>query len=484
MKKTHIINLMSIKKLGVFFAGIALSLLTLLLAGSSVFAGGPANRPTFTSANPADHVVFNAITDNPVYGDERNFVLIREAGQGAYQNEIKLQPGKEYEVRTYFHNNAKSSLNTGEGTGIARNARISTDVPSAVKPGERGRITSTLSASNANPQQVWDEAYITADSTVSLRYVPGSAVVRSNGAINGQVLPSSLFTPEGTFLGYSALNGALPGCADFAGYVTYRLAVDQPAFEVTKEVAPTGSTTWSKQTKSALSGKVDFRVTYKNTGTTNQENVTIKDTLPKGLTYVKGSTKLVNQSNPSGKVLSDNITTDGVNIGNYGPNATATITFSATVASAKQDFVCGDNKLTNTVSAITGNGTKVSNADVIVTVECQPGECKPGIPEGDERCNPEPCVPGDGEVVDKNGNCVPAALPTTGPAQIIAGILGVALVTLGVAYWIRSRKSYKKALSGFTEDANEEPTEHLLEPRDDHNHHDGHADNFHNRTHR
>ena len=88
---------MSIKKLGVFFAGIALSLLTLLLAGSSVFAGGPANRPTFTSANPADHVVFNAITDNPVYGDERNFVLIREAGQGAYQNEIKLQPGKEYE---------------------------------------------------------------------------------------------------------------------------------------------------------------------------------------------------------------------------------------------------------------------------------------------------------------------------------------------------------------------------------------------------
>ena len=48
---------------------------------------------------------------------------------------------------------------------------------------------------------------------------------------------------------------------------------------------------------------------------------------------------------------------------------------------------------------------------------------------------------------------------------MIAGILGIALVSLGVAYWIRSRNEYKKALAGFTEDFTEEPKEELLTAR-------------------
>ncbi len=466
MKKTQTAKLWNMKGLGVALTAVLVSFVSfLLLVATTAFAGGPANRPTFTSQNPADYVVFNAITNNPKHGDERNSVLIREAGVGQYVNEIKLQPGKEYEVYSYFHNNAKSSLNTGEGTGIARNTRMSADVPTVVKPGERGRVTTTISASNANPARVWDEAYITSDSTVAIRYVPASAVVTSSGAVNGAKLSTSLFSKEGTFLGYNELNGILPGCADYAGYVVYRIKVDQPAFDVKKEVAPSGSTDWKKQVNSKLSGKVDFKITYKNTGTTDQNNVTIKDVLPKGMTYVAGSTTLVNATNPNGRTVGDNVTKDGINIGNYGPGATATVTFSAQVSSAAEGFACGENTLTNKVSAITGNGTKDDTAKVIVDVACKPKECKPGIPEGDKRCNPEPCVPKDGETVDKNGNCVPAALPTTGPAQIIAGILGVALVSLGVAYWIRSRNEYKKALAGFTEDFTAEPPEQLLEAK-------------------
>ena len=436
MNKTHRISTW-IQKSALLAAGfLAAATLALALLITTVFAGGPANRPTYTSASPANQVVFNAITDNPEHGDERNFVLIREAGKGTYKNEIKLEPGKEYEVYSYYHNNAKPSLNVAEGNpGMARNARIAAHVPTVVKPGERGKITSTISADNAEPKRVWDEAYVTADSTVALRYVPASAVVHSGGAVNGKVLSDErLFSSQGTFLGYSELNGVLPGCADFAGYVVYRLKVDQPNFDVKKEVSKSGSSEWGKKVTSAPSDKVDFRISYKNTGTTDQNDVTIKDVLPKGLSYVKGTSKLVNASNPNGLSISDNITSEnGVNVGNYGKGATAVVTFTAQLSDKSEDLC---QVMKNRVVVTTKNGVKEDTAEVAV--------------EGVE-CEEEVVVPGE--------------LPTTGPAQIIAGILGVSLVSLGVAYWIRSRHEYKQALAGFASEFTEAPAERLLEAK-------------------
>lgn len=461
MNKTHRISTW-IQKSALLAAGfLAAATLALALLITTVFAGGPANRPTYISASPANQVVFNAITDNPEHGDERNFVLIREAGKGTYKNEIKLEPGKEYEVYSYYHNNAKPSLNVAEGNpGMARNTRIAADVPTVVKPGERGKITSTISADNAEPKRVWDEAYVTADSTVALRYVPASAVVHSGGAVNGKVLSDErLFSSQGTFLGYSELNGVLPGCADFAGYVVYRLKVDQPNFDVKKEVSKSGSSEWGKKVTSAPSDKVDFRISYKNTGTTDQNDVTIKDVLPKGLSYVRGTSKLVNASNPNGLSISDNIASEnGVNVGNYGKGATAVVTFTAQLSDKSEDLC---QAMTNRVVVTTKNGVKEDTAEVAV--------------EGVE-CEEEPVVPGE--------------LPTTGPAQIIAGILGVSLVSLGVAYWIRSRHEYKQALAGFTENFTEAPAENLLEAGKDEvespapkvqNGHHNHANNYHKR---
>ena len=188
--------------------------------------GGPP-RPTMTGDSPADHVTFNSITNNPQVGDERNFVRIRETGTGSYANEIELQPGRSYQVITFFHNNAKSSLNDG-GKGIAKDVSIKVQAPSVVQPGERGKISSTIFCSNAEPLQVWDEAYVTAGTPVELRYVPGSARVSSNGAVNGETLPSSLFT-SGALLGYDRLDGVLPGCVQFAGMVVYQIAVQAVA---------------------------------------------------------------------------------------------------------------------------------------------------------------------------------------------------------------------------------------------------------------
>ncbi|QHN42503.1 DUF11 domain-containing protein [Candidatus Mycosynbacter amalyticus] len=411
---------------------------------TQAMAWGP-ERPTTSGETGADYVTFNSITDNKKVGDERNFVRIREAGTGEYINDMKVQPGKQYEVMTYYHNNAKTSLNAS-GAGIAKDVSVRTKMPSVVKASEKGTISSVISSSNANPKEVWDEAYVTTDTDVALKYISGSATITSNGPVNGQVLPDSLFS-TGTLIGYDSLNGVLPGCAQYSGFVIYKFRVDAPNFTVSKQVSPTGQKQWQENYAAKPGERVDYKVIYTNTGTTAQNDVNIKDTLPKGMVYMPGSTKVYNTANPSGRGVSDNIVSSGINIGNYAAGGNAVITYSATVAAANE-LNCNANTLTNKVSAITSGGAKDDTATVTVNVSCAASECKPGVPTGDARCGA--CTPTEGQVVDANGNCVVASgsLPTTGPAETILTIIGVGALTAGFAYWYRSRKNLKKALAG------------------------------------
>ena len=418
--------------------------------GASALAYGP-ERPTFTGEKPADYVTFNSITNNPNHGDERNFVLIREAGVGEYGDSIKVQPGKEYEVYSYFHNNAKSNLNPS-GVGIAKNVRMSAQVPSEVKGSEKGIISTSITADNAQPKKVWDEAYITTDNTVAVSYVPSSAKIHSNGAVNGAGIATSLFSAEGTYLGFDSLNGILPGCNEYAGYVIYRVKIDQPGFTFKKEVSAAGQNKWVDSLQAKVGDKVDYKLTYKNTGTTRQNDITIKDTLPTGMTYVKGSTKVANLNAPEGVGVSDNLTTAGINAGSYGPDTTATVTFSAQIANEKA-LACGDAKLTNKASAITKNGTKSDQAIVTVKVSCAPNECKPGVPVGDTRCEAEKCtVPGHEDKAKDSEECAAAPttpiteLPQTGVEQTVGTIIGLILLALGVTYYLKSRSELKRSL--------------------------------------
>lgn len=421
-------------------AVIAFAVVSIGLVGANVFAYGP-ERPTFTGEKPADYVTFNSMTNNPHHGDERNFVLIREAGKGSYTDAIKLQPGKEYEVYSYFHNNAKDSLNAS-GEGIARDVRMSAQVPSVVEKGERGIVSSSITAENANPKKVWDEAYVTSDSTVALSYVPNSAKISSNGDVDGQGISSSLFSQDGTFLGFDSLNGLLPGCNEYAGYVTYKLKVDQPNFTFKKEVSVAGQHKWVSGLKAKLGDTVDYKLTYKNTGTTRQDDITIMDQLPKGMTYVKGSTKVANMNAPEGVKVSDSLTTKGINAGSYGPNTEASVTFSAKI-SEKDILECGVATLVNKAVVSTKNGSKTDDATVNVDVNCAAGECKPGVPVGDTRCETEKCTMAGYENEPKDSDkCVSAIteLPQTGVEQVVGTAIGLTLLVAATVYYLRSRR--------------------------------------------
>ena len=445
------------------------------LSGLNAFAYGP-ERPTFTDQNPADYVTFNSITNNPSMGDERNFVRIREAGVGNYVDKIDIVPGKSYEVWTYVHNNASETYNAKEHNykGIALDVRMKATLPATISKGQTARVVSTISASNSKPLSVWDEATLTSSQrNVILNYVQGSAkVATSNGAIKGMGLNNNELFGNGSLLGYSALNGAIPGCTQYTLTVVYQFTATYPDFSVSKQVSKSGANAWVEDYKAKPGEKVDFKINYKNTGTVNQEKVVVQDMLPAGLKLVKGTTRISTPSDPAGKLLNDDIVAAGIGIRNYSVGGSATITFTAEVDSEK--LTCGTNKITNIAKVVTQNGVKQDDATVTVQKDCTPkqveefctvpgkGNLKKDDPNCVEKCttpgkehlnkNDPNCtdkckVPGLEHLNANDKNCVeiPSELPQTGPAEAAAMIIAVVALTSGIAYYMRSRQELKNA---------------------------------------
>jgi len=365
-------------------------------------AWGP-ERETFHWETAAPYRTMNSIIDNPSLGDERNFVRIRKVGDPKFVDEVTAVVGAEYEVEIYFHNNASRTLNAS-GKGIADGVRMNSILPSFVAKGTRGEISATIMAANTTPSSVWDETFIRANEDVYLRYVSGSIVVHSNGTIDGKKLSSeNLFSAEGANVGYSIdAPGVLPGCNEYAGYVSYRFVVDKPGFEVSKTVSRDAQNQWAETLSVAPGEIVDFRISYKNTGTTEQGNVLVTDNLPDALKYLAGTTYLINAA--EGKFVTDDLFDTGINIGKYRPGEQATITYKVRMPSEDQ-LQCGDNKFRNGVSVVTPDGAMEDSTEVNVVK-----------------------------------NCGATELPRTGPAEIALMVIAVLAIGVGGTYWYRSRK--------------------------------------------
>jgi len=349
------------------FIAAALMLAAVIAIPAMGNAWGP-SRDTFTQAHPADHITFNSITDNPQVGDERNFVRIKEDGASEYVDGTTLTPGKVYDVSVYFHNNAAANLNL-----VAKDVTLKMEVPQVVTAGVNAAFTGTISSSNSTPLKVWDEAYgkNATNSDILLRYVSNSATVVSNGAVNGAKLSDSLFT-TGAKLGYNKLDGNLPGCNQFAGFVNFKIRVDQPNFDVKKVVSTDNGKTWANSVNAAPGQTILYGLSYQNTGTNQQDDVVVRDILPKNVTYVKDSTYILNSvTNGQYKKTLEGITTSGLNAGSYQPKGNVFYKFSAKLPSADQ-LECGKNTIVNTVRVTTNAGYKEAQATVTVNKECKP----------------------------------------------------------------------------------------------------------------
>lgn len=221
MRKNRIVSLV----------GLLAAIVLPLVQPISAFAWGP-ERPTYTMKNPADHPTFNSITDNPVLGDERDFVRIVEKkadgeAKDTYVSDLEIEAGKDYEVYIGYHNNASETLNdkAHNRQGVAWNVKVATNFPSALTAGQKGEIQAKISSTSTTPEAVWDEAYVTAKQDVTLHYLMGSAKIYNGFAANGSTLSRNIFSKDGTFLGMDELNGMIYGCSAYSGHVVYTIRV-------------------------------------------------------------------------------------------------------------------------------------------------------------------------------------------------------------------------------------------------------------------
>ena len=439
-----------------------------LLAGTSASAleqtWGPQDRPMFKWSSPASYVTFNSIDDNPFIGNETNFVRVKEYVEGSsvgdenwvsWQDNVTVEPGKEYEVFIYFHNNASESLNTAEGNGYAQNTRVASSFPTKLRSGESGIIKGSVSATNANPTAVWDTAFFNADQTVYLSYIDNTATLHSSANCNstdGTILSGDALFVSDEQVGASAdvgamiscynsdsLWGVIPGCNEYAGYVSYRVRADQPTFWVEKTVSRDGSNEYVEYLDANPDDILDFKVYYKNTGTTNQIGVVAHDELPSGLSLVTGSvqvtttagTTILNESQEA-QLFSDD-ETGSLNIGDFQPGEEATITYKAKVGSS-DDFNCGKSELYNNATVQNANGSEYDKVQVTINKDCE------------KTCVTNPEMEGCQE------------LPNTGPLEIALAVVIILGIGGGGYYFYRTKKTLKTAETTAKSEMSQDPT--------------------------
>ena len=479
---------------------------------STTNAWGP-ERPTYTNKKPADYATFNSITNNVAVGDERNFVRIREAGtSNEFVDELEVVPGHEYEVYIYYHNDAASDTNAS-GVGIATNTRMSSAYPTVVNTNERGMVSGIISWSyvtpsdpnNAKTGTVWDEAYVTSKTNgVVLRYKTGTATIHNGGEANGRVLPTALFTTEGTPIGYNILTGVLPGCAEYSGHVNYILVAENPGSSLDKQVSIDGKN-WFNSITVKPGDIVTYKVSFENTGNTNFTNLIFTDSHDQDLILRSGSTKIYDYKHTNGYTIDDIIDISGFNTGDVVTGALVQATYQMQVRN--DPSICGKT-LNNTILA-KYNSTEQKTDTTSVKVLCDdippteedcktnpnlPGceepteeECEtnPDLPgctdptPTEEDCKTDPSLPGCEDIItpvkptpedcNKNPNLegcnLPDSIVQTGPLEI--AMAAVVIISIGGAgfYLYRTRRTLKtvedvvSGPSNTTIDSPTEPTE-------------------------
>lgn len=317
-------------------------------------SGGGRSSYTIDEINKGvlgDKIIFNTISDGTL-GNEKNFVSARpEDDPNGYQgNEIVVEDGKEYIVRLYVHNNSLYSEDS-----IAENVRVAFSVPWG--PAKNIPINGFIFSDNATPDTYWDGIVLTADQNFHLEYIEGSAKIENNGFAskeNGgaKALSDDIVTsPEGVLIGYNDLDGKIPGCFQYDCVVTIRVkVVYETGYMVECKARLEGEKEWSYNIEAKVDDRIEYQIQYKNVNDKGktQNNVFVRDILPENLRYIEGSTVLYNADHEAGMILdteSDDLTTDGINIGNYGAGANAYIRF--TVEVVDESLEPGSNALVN-----------------------------------------------------------------------------------------------------------------------------------------
>ncbi len=432
------------------FSAVALMVAAAVIIPTAAFAWGP-DRQTFTLANPSDHVQFNSIVDqnNTDLKDERNFVGIRETGSAnVWYDDMTAQSGKEYIVRMYVHNNAASSLNLVAENVTAQFTLPTTTAKSIQVDGilTASNVGANKNGNNGTTASVYDHATFNSTENFNLNYVEGSLKYESNGfGPNGTALPETIFTNTGAKLGYDKLDGKIPGCFQYSGYVSFKVKpqfATPSTFTMNKKVSKHGENKWVESYKAQPGETVDYLLNYKNTSTTQQNDVTFRDTLPTGMTYVTGSTKFGNAQNPAGVKASDNVANGtGINVGSYAAGANAWVIFSAKAPVNDTLAICGTNTLVNKAKVTVNSTSLEDTANLTVDKTCAPGKITVCEIATKKTVTINEADFNSSKYTKDLNVCTPPELPHTGPTENIVAVIGLGTLIASIAYYVASRRA-------------------------------------------
>jgi hypothetical protein len=328
-------------------------------------AWGP-ERSMFRTGAQQTEPALNAIEDSPRWGDERSFLRLREVGTSDWHDEgdVPVKPGQTYEGRILFHNAAKA----GSSSAVSRGTRARVSMPATVVG--RGQVSVILSSGNATVPEVWRSLVVTSPvaQSVALRYTEHPRLsVAGRADIE---LPSDLFTTRGALIGCGGATGVF--APDCQGEVSLGFVVDQPNFTITQEVSLSGADRYGYEAQFSPGDLVDIKLRYQNVGTTQQNSVVLRTTLPPKMSYLLGSTKISNSTTKgrwSPLYEDDGIAGPGLNIGSYAPGGAAFMRLTARLPPAEA-VGCGLTSVTVTNSADTKNGSKSAATDLWVEKKC------------------------------------------------------------------------------------------------------------------
>lgn len=308
-------------------------------------AWGP-DRPTYTldeinDGNLGDNIVFNSIRDNPSIGDERNFVTARKRGseKGFWYDDIVVERDATYIIRLYVHNNSPYGLSS-----VAEGVRVMFDVPSVV--GEKIEVNGFITCDNSKPNEYYDLVTFTSDEEFALEYISGSAWFENNGfAPNGKPLDEKkdydIVTSRGAMLGYDLLDGKIPGCFQYSGYVSILV---KPIFVTNKNVETErlietdflvrkNTEDWSENIEVSAGDNIECKIDYRNIGNTPLYDIIMKLNMPDYISLDFSSLLIDENASDWNWRTRNNAPEEGLNIGSCATGMSGTVQFSAFVNS-------------------------------------------------------------------------------------------------------------------------------------------------------
>lgn len=159
----------------------------------------------------------NSLKDGDEFGEEQYFVGIRADADAPYQRAMRIEPGCDYEIRIFYHNDA--DVKTAGKEGTAKETKLKVFYTKGMKPGENGVVSACITSKGSSIPVIWDGIIIQSSQELNMNYKIASAKIFNSWKREGHILPQTLFMEEGAYLGTDQLNGILPPGS--SGYVTF-----------------------------------------------------------------------------------------------------------------------------------------------------------------------------------------------------------------------------------------------------------------------